>query len=285
MGSKRDKEGDLLILLTDILGILVSFILAMIIRYGSVKLDAISSLYLSTLFVIILGYVGIHEISNKSKNIFKRGFAEEGYSVFKDQFKILAVLVIFLYVTKQGSAYSRVFVAIFLIINYLVTYVLRSYLKVYMLAYYKKSTSSNKVLLITTSDRAQGIIKKIRQEHDWSILISSIAIIDKDMVGEDIDGILVLGSSTNLLEIVRLNVVDEVFINLPYSSEYSLNEAILEFEKMGVSVHVNIEMNPMFSFKEKSVENFAGQQVITFSTGIFDSKQELLKRLLDVIGG
>ncbi|MFV0341464.1 MAG: sugar transferase, partial [Anaerocolumna sp.] len=84
---------------------------------------------------------------------------------------------------------------------------------------------------------------------------------------------------------VRLNVVDEVFINLPYSSEYSLNEAILEFEKMGVSVHVNIEMNPMFSFKEKSVENFAGQQVITFSTGIFDSKQELLKRLLDVIGG
>lgn len=285
MGSRRNRDGDLLVLTFDILGIVLSFVLAMMIRYSSATMEYFSSLYMSTLFILILGYIGVHETSNKTKNVFKRGFGEEGFSILKDQIKLLAVLVIYLYVTKQGGNYSRLFVGIFLIINYLITYVLRSYLKVYMLAYYKKSTASNKVLLITTSDRASSIIRKIRQEHEWSILISNIAIVDKDMVGKSIEGILVLGSSTNLLEIVRLNVVDEVFIDLPYRADYNLNEAILEFEKMGVKVHVNIEMNPMFSFKEKRVENFAGQQVITFSTGIFDSKQEIMKRLVDIIGG
>jgi len=190
MGSKRNRDGDLLVLTFDILAIVISFVLAMMIRYSSATMEYFSSLYMSTLFILILGYIGIHETSNKTKNVFKRGFGEEGFSILKDQFKLLAVLVIYLYVTKQGGDYSRLFVGIFLIINYLVTYVLRSYLKVYMLAYYKKSTSSNKVLLITTSDRATDIIRKIRQEHEWSILISNIAIVDKDMVGKSIEGIL-----------------------------------------------------------------------------------------------
>jgi len=285
MGSRKNKEGDRLLLVFDILGILISFIWAVVIRYSTVSPDYFTKLYGSTLFVLLLTCLVIHGDGSRGKNVFQRGFGEEGLRILKDQLMLLAVLVIFLYVTKQGSNYSRLFVGIFFILNYLITYVLRSYLKVYMLGVYKKSTSSNKVLLVTTADRAVEVVRKIRMAHEWSILISNIAIIDKDMVGESIEGILVLGSNTNLLEIARLNVVDEVFVNLPNREGYNLNEAILEFEKMGVQVHVNIEVNPMFNFKEKSLENFAGHQVITFSTGIFDPKQEILKRIIDIAGG
>lgn len=285
MGNKRSKEGNKLILAVDILGIVSSFILAVLIRYSRISPEYLTSLYGSTLFVLLLTYIVIYETDKGRKNIFQRGFGEEGIAILKDQLKLLAVLVIYLYITKQGGSYSRLFVGIFFILNYLISYVLRSYLKVYMLAYYKRSASSNKILLITTSDRASEVIQKIRNEHEWAIQISNVAIVDRDMVGESIEGILVLGSGTNLLEIARLNVVDEVFINLPYRYNFNMNEAIYEFEKMGVIVHANIEINPMFSYKEKSLENFAGHQVITFSTGIFDPKQEFLKRILDIAGG
>jgi exopolysaccharide biosynthesis polyprenyl glycosylphosphotransferase len=284
MGNRKNKEGDRLLLVFDIFGILISFIFAVVIRYSTINPEYFTKLYGSTLFILLLTCIVIHGNDSREKNVFQRGFGEEGFRILKDQLMLLAVLVIFLYVTKQGSNYSRLFVGIFFVLNYLVTYVMRSYLKVYMLGFYKKSTSSNKILLITTADRAAEIVRKIRREHEWSILISNIAIIDRDMVSESIEGILVLGSSTNLVEIARLNVVDEVFIHLPYNERYNLNEAILEFEKMGVKVHVNIEVSPMFSFKEKSLENFAGHQVITFSTGIFDKKQVVLKRLVDIIG-
>lgn len=285
MGSKKKNVGDLVLFVVDLIGLLIAFILAVFIRYSKLSPDYMTNLYGSTLFVLLLAYVVIFEADHKRMTIFQRGFGEEGIAILKDQLMLLAVLVIYLYVTKQGGSFSRLFVGIFFVINYLISYVLRSYLKVYMLAYYKKSISSNKVLLITTSDRASEVIQRIRNEHEWSIQLSNIAIVDKDMIGEKIEGILVLGSSTNLIEIARLNVVDEVFINLPYRYDFNMNDAIYEFEKMGVIVHANIEVNPMFRFKEKSLENFAGHQVITFSTGIFDPKQEILKRIIDIAGG
>lgn len=284
MENRRYKEGNRFILPVDLFSIIISFWLSALVRYGKVHMEYLTNLYGSTLFVLLLSCMVINGTGG-GKNIFRRGFAEEGFAILKDHLKLLAIFVIFLYITKQGSDFSRLFAGIFFVLNYLITYVFRSYLKVYMLAYYKRSSSSSKVLLVTTSDRAEDIIRRMRQENEWAILLSNIAILDKDMVGEVIEDILVLGSSTNLLEIARLDVVDEVFINLPGSYRININEAIYEFEKMGVVVHINIEINNMFSFNRKSLENFAGHQVITFSTGIFGFRQVLLKRALDILGG
>jgi len=284
MGN-RSKEGEKLIIVVDIVSIIGSFILSVAIQYKRIGTKDLTSLYISTVFIMLLSHMVIYAAGKGRKKVFKRGFTEEGVAILKEQLKLLAVLVTYLYLTKQGGSYSRLFVLIFFLLNYLITYVLRSYLKVFMFACYKRSASSNKVLLITTSDRAEEVIQRIRDEREWAILISDMAIIDKDMVGECIDGIPVLGSSSNLMEIARLNVLDEVFINLPRKCSFNLNETIYEFEKMGVTVHVGIEITPVFQFKNKYLENFAGHQVITFSTGIFDARQELLKRVLDFMGG
>ncbi|BCJ96740.1 galactosyl transferase CpsE [Anaerocolumna cellulosilytica] len=285
MGNRKSKVGEKLIIVVDIVSIIGSFILSVAVQYNRIGTNDLTSLYVSTVFIMLLSHMVSYATGMNRKQVFKRGFTEEGFAIVKEQVKLMAILVTYLYLTKQGESYSRLFVVIFFLLNYLITYVLRSYLKVFMFACYKRSTSSNKVLLITTSDRAEDVIHRIRAEREWAILISDMAIIDKDMVGECIEGITVLGSKSNLMEIARLNVLDEVFISLPQQCNFNLNEAIYEFEKMGVVVHIGIEINPMFHFKNKYLENFAGYQVITFSTGIFDARQELLKRVLDFAGG
>lgn len=286
MGSKRGAAGGRLILLVDLLSLTTSFLSSTFIRSGIIiDKEFLTSLYGNALFIMYLTCIVIDEINDSKVNIFKRGFLDEFLGVVKDQFKLCLTLLIYLFITQQGTKFSRFFFISFFILNLLLNYTLRSYLKLVLLVGFKRSSSSSKVMLITTSDKASEVIRRIRREYEWVILTNSIAIIDKDMVGERIEGIEVAANKDSLLERARLNVVDEVFINLPYNYDYDLEEIILDFEKMGIMVHINIDINPNLKFKEKSVNIFAGHQVITFSTGIFDERARIFKRFIDIIGG
>lgn len=286
MESKRGAADSRLILLVDLFSLTISFLLAAFLKKGTlIDKEFLNGLYGNTLFIMYLACFAINEMNENKVNAFKRGFLEEFLGVVKDQLKLCLVVLIYLFIIKQGTSFSRFFFISFLILNLLLNYTLRSYLKLVLLVGFKRSSSSNKVMLITTSDKAGDIIRKIRSEYEWVILTNSVAIIDKDMMGERIEGIEVEANRDNLLERARLNVVDEVFINLPYNYNFDLEEIILEFEKMGIMVHINIDINPNLKFKEKCVNVFAGHQVITFSTGIFDEKARFLKRLIDILGG
>lgn len=286
MGSKRRAKGSRLVMATDLASMAIAFILAACLRQGILsRANFFTQLYGSTMFILVLTYLVIYETGDSRINIFKRGFFDEFVSVFKDHFKLSLILVLYLFMIQQGGSYSRFFFLAFFILNFLLTYVLRSYLKLVMLVGFKRSSSSSKVMLITTYDKAAGIIRKIRGEYMWNSFLNSIAIVDGDHIGERIERIMVLANIDNLLEIARLNVVDAVFIHLPYDYEFELEETILELEKMGIIVHLNIDINPKINAREKRLNLFAGHQVITFATSMFDERAEILKRLLDFAGG
>jgi len=158
-------------------------------------------------------------------------------------------------------------------------------MKLIMLVVYKKSSFSNKVMLVTISKDANEIIHKIRREYEWQIHVNSIVIWDKDKTGETIGGIEVVANRDNLYKMAKLNVVDEVFINIPPSNMPELEGMILEFEKMGISVHINLDFFGNMKLKEKTINEYAGHQVITFSSVLFDSKHAMMKRFSDIIGG
>jgi len=154
-----------------------------------------------------------------------------------------------------------------------------------MLLGYKKSGMSNKVMLITVSRNAKSILKKMYRQYEWQSVISSIAILDRDMVGEKIEGIEVIANRDNMYEMAKQNVVDEVFVNIPRTLELDLEELILEFEKMGIKVHINLDIFGNINVKEKIIDEFAGYQVVTFSSVLFDIRKAIIKRAMDILGG
>jgi exopolysaccharide biosynthesis polyprenyl glycosylphosphotransferase len=152
-----------------------------------------------------------------------------------------------------------------------------------MLAYYKKSTLSSKMMVITTNSKAMKIIENLKSSYLSEIMITSIAILDKDVIGKKIYGIPVKANKDNLLDTIKYEVIDEVFISITPNLEYPIEELIEELETMGIKVQLNIDVFGL-RLRERMVESFGNYHVLTFSKREFRPSQLFLKRLMDFLG-
>ena len=272
-------------LLIDMISILAAFYLAAYIRGGIVRSGYFGDLYSNALIVLILTKIIINNVDNEKYNTFRRGYLEEFIHIIKNQGKLGLVLLAYMFAIQQGSAYSRIFFGVFFLLNTLINYVLRSYMKIYMLILYKKGTNSRKVMLVTTSRNVVRTINRIRQENEWQIYVTMLALWDENRIGETIEGIEVVADRETMFEVAKRNVVDEVFINIPRSIKIDLEALVLEFEKMGIVVHLNLDIFGNINIKEKTINELAGHNVVTFSTKLFDVNHAFMKRAIDVAGG
>ena len=186
---------------------------------------------------------------------------------------------------REANDISRLFLGIFIVLNFLITYVVRGYMKMILMLVYKHSSSSNKVMLVTISENVTKVIQQIKIEYEWQIHVNSIALLDKSDIGQIMEGIEVVADKENLIDIVRRNVVDEVFICLPNDYNIEIEELILTLENMGVVIHLKMDLFHNLSIKNKVVEEYAGHQVISFSTVYFNEGYVIIKRILDILGG
>ena len=271
--------------LVDLFCMITSFFLSGYIRRGILVPEFTKGIYGNLLLVLLLSMILTNYLINNNKNILKRGYYKELVSIIKDQGKLALVVFGYMFAVQASSNYSRIFLVLFFGFNILITYVLRSYMKLILLLGYKRSTASNKVMLVTVSKNAAGIIRKIQSEYEWLIYTNTIALWDKDRIGDRIEGIEVVANRDNLFEMARLKVVDEVFINIPRTYKVDMEELVLEFEKMGVIVHINMELFGNMQMQEKRIGDFAGHKVITFASSLFEPRHIVLKRLMDIIGG
>lgn len=283
MINKNRERERLYLELLDTFCIIISFFIAIWIRYG-ISFDGLYKLvYGIILLVLILSYIGIFNIFDSYSEFFKKGFFAEFISVVQLNLILALFISALLFYFKMGAMYSRIFFASFFVFNILVDYIARQYFKVFMLAYFKKSGSSSKVMVITTSKRVQSIIDKIKKEKEWASQITAIAILDKDMIGGEVRGIPIAANKDNILNVATKSVVDEVFISLPFNANTNLEEMILDFENIGITVNLSITTFNL-SIMEKTVKSYGGFHVLTFSTKVFDRGMMFFKRTIDILG-
>ncbi|MBU5333633.1 sugar transferase [Anaerocolumna aminovalerica] len=274
------------LLLADLCCIVLSFFITTWIRYGGITGDWAKYVYGTAFIFILLLYIAIYYAYDTYGGIFKRGFLEEFITVIKINSLLGAALSFLMFAFQEGETYSRIFFLTFFMLNILITYLARLYFKILLLAVYKKSGWSSKLMIITTSDQVKEVLREIRKENDWRYQVTYITILDRQLVGELIDGIPVKADISSMYEVARQEVVDEVFIYIPGGSPLYMNleETILQFENMGVTVNLSIHT---FGLKvhEKIVGELSGYYVLTFSTRLFKESQLRLKRFMDIAGG
>ena len=78
---------------------------------------------------------------------------------------------------------------------------------------------TRKMLIITTSERVKEVVHNIIKEKIWDLWVTGIIVVDKDMVGQQINDIPVVANRSTMFEYAVREVVDEVFISL-YSYIY-----------------------------------------------------------------
>ncbi|WMJ85792.1 sugar transferase [Anaerocolumna sp. MB42-C2] len=282
---KKDTPNKYL-LFVDLCCIVISFLLATWIRYGNITKYWYNNVYSFASVYVLLLYTAIYYFYDSYSRLFKRGYWEELIIVIKINCILAAAVTAVIFIFQEGTTYSRLFFFCFFLLNIMFMYIARQYYKIFLLAFYKKSSSSKKIMIITTSDQVKEVLSRIKRENEWEYQITYLTILDKHMVGEIIEGIEVKADFIDMFEVAKHQVIDGVFIHIPNDFPLNLNleETILEFENMGITVNLSINT---FGLKihEKIVQELSGYHVLTFSSRLFDGSQLHLKRIVDIAGG
>ena len=141
------------------------------------------------------------------------------------------------------------------------------------------------MFLITTSEAAEMVLKKLTEAPEWSFEVTGIALMDQSFADPDrfIDNLPISAGSEDLYEQLKTKVIDEIFIHLPDYSKRQIEELIIRFESMGITVHVNIDyFNNVIA--HKTTESFAGFTVLSYEASTFDYRRLFIKRIIDIVG-
>lgn len=263
--------------------IILSFTLAVLTRGLEESYLTFSRTYITMLACILFFHLLSYYMFDWNTNIFKRGYYVELIAVLKYNSVLILMLSFFLYVSKMSEDFSRLVFVYFFAYNILLTYLGHLLIKKYFTSVYRVSSSSNKVFVITTSDYADDILGRMLNSSEWTYEVTGLALLDRIEEGGTVLGIPVIAHGDDLFEQFKTRVVDEVFIHLPDYSKSTIEELIVKFESMGITVHVNIDyFNTVMA--HKTTELFAGFTVLSYEASVFDYRRLFIKRIIDIIG-
>lgn len=219
-----------------------------------------------------------------NREFFGRGYYVEAVAILKYELTMIIAAGFVLFLIKQANNTSRGVFICFVFSNFILTYIAHVSFKKYMRTVYRSGRSSDKVLIVTVSDKIGKVVQGLKDDDSWSYKVMGFAIMDKDMSGEQIDGIPVVANSNDFLDNVQHSELDVVFIHLPDYNREEIRNMIINFEKMGVICHYSVDIMGL-DMPGKSAGKFAGHMVITYAAAVFDYRRMLVKRCMDILGG
>lgn len=272
------------LILLDLACVTISYFVALLIRFGNVRQVMKIEVHYTVWVYLMLFCVLYGVFSEWNRGFFKRGYMVEFIAIVKYNAVTAAAISILMFFTKIAEDFSRLTFGFYLIGNVFITYGLHILFKKYMLVFYRNSRHSDKVMIVTQKEYAQELVRKIMKDKAWNYQITSIAILDQKMIGQEIQEIPIVADDKNLFDIATQMILDEVFIYLPDSPKEKIRDIIMDFEAMGITCHYNVEMQEL-NLEGKTAGKFAGFAVMSFSLQYLDYRRMLVKRMIDIIGG
>lgn len=270
----------------DFLVIIVSYFVANKIKFGRFRSGILNpeEPYVALLVIILAAYALVTILIPNRHTLIERGLLSEVFTVFKLHLYMLAGTLGYLYFTKTSSMYSREQLIIFVAISFPLMVVFRQLLKRIITKEVHRSGANEKIMLVTTSTRVVDVIKQIKQTRNWYFRISNIVLLDKDMVGEEINGIGVIGTKDSLINLVETSEIDSVLLHLPSNYDFARDKFIHTVCDMGKYVYVNIEEYDVAAeIKElKFLSNYA---VVAYRGVHHRIRYRVVKRLFDIVVG
>lgn len=272
------------VLLIDILSVIVSYALALFIRFHVIHYET----YPKQFHLMVGAYIVVlcllyNMFLDANQNFFTRGYYQEFYYTVRYTVILVVGLVVILYLTQQAYNFSRSVYAIFAVLNSMITYAAHMVFKKSMWKFYRKSTSATKMLVITREITAQEVLQNLIKGSEWYYEVTAVAVYDADRKGQSIQGVPVAAGCEDLYDTVVQMMVDEVFICLPGIPALEIRDMIQRFEEMGLVCHYNVDL---FSHDNPNtyVQKMAGYSVISFALKTMDSRRLLIKRCMDILG-
>lgn len=287
MYQSRQRIQDLVLLLADVLCFIVSYFgggYFWLVGYRNVSVENMKVELMESFSIVLAVYVMVMLFSDIENNFIKRGLAQDLWAAIKASVILIFVTALTIFLQHNNADASRGVYFCIAGINLILFFMTHALIKYYLLKIYRNKRATNQVFLVTTADRVTAILEDADNSKDWAHRLTSIAIIDDNQVGKWYDGIPVVATYDNMYQYAKEQIVDEVFINVPYDTGESLKKVVDTFENMGAMVHVSIELLNRFDEYHKSFNVMGNIPVVTFSNQEYDWKMQMIKRLMDIAG-
>lgn len=216
------------------------------------------------------------------KNVLKRGYYLEFVSEVKHVIGVVLVDLAMLFFLHYSALFSRKIYVTMVLIYFLASYLARIGWKKLLYKTNKVTEGGRSVVIISTTDLADGIVANFSLPQFLNYRIVGVYIMDEVSPFKEYGDIPVMGSEEDILDFICHKWVDEVFIRVPEGTDFP--EIITdELITMGVTVHNCII--PPDDFGNVYVERFGNYTVLTNSVKMVTYQQMFYKRILDIVGG
>ncbi len=287
---KRNAQGwskhlDFIIL--DEIMLMVSFLLAMIIRHGSIRLN--EEIYRNLMFVLALADIVAIIFFNLMHDVVKRTYVKELSASIKLAFVVFLIATGFMFSTQSGEAYSRLVVLYTAILHLGLGYSTRILLK-YLLKKYnglgRFRPEKRSMLVVVNTKEADHLIGRLLKNPVEAYRLVGITLSDSlssDSERKEIKGVPVVADLDTVSDYICRNWVDSVYIDCP-ATDKGIEKLIIDCREMAVPVHCHIPGVSNHNQKQ-FVEKVGGTTVLTLSNNYATPIQLLMKRLMDIFGG
>jgi FlaA1/EpsC-like NDP-sugar epimerase len=265
-GGNRNKESEqnVILFFTDALCFFAAYYLSGIIwlagykkfsmattmdRLGDSMITVIVAVFITALFV------------NVPSNFVSRGKLEELKSVAQKGLIFGAIVAIYELIRRTEEIPRGVYV-ITVCGGILLMYGTRFLVKHYLISRGKSYRHANNVIVITMKSRAKRIAKELRDGEEWIAKISGIIVIDEHQTGRNIGKYSVVADRDTMMDYIKRQIVDEIYIDVDEKILDGMRGVILQFEDMGIKVHLRLDLLDGFKDFNAAMESFNGVPVV-----------------------
>ena len=217
------------------------------------------------------------------KSVLKRGYYQDFAVTLKHSIMVGALAIIYLFLIQQGQYFSRMALVLTVVIYLIFTYLVREFWKKF-LRKKMEDGGERKLLIVTSEVVAEQVVANMQQNNYARYTLAGAAVIDADWTGKQVNGVPVVANEETAPMYVCQEWIDEVLIVIPEALPYP-SELIEKLTETGVTIHLNLAKITNIPGKKQFVEKVGNYTVLTTSINYASSKQLLLKRLMDIVGG
>lgn len=287
MYRKRNQFMEIMICLVDAAAVLFSLFVAGMIRYQSIYSLAFGENLRSLCSVVVVLHVAAFYFMKIYEGFFKRGRYSELLLSIKYNLILVAGASLLGFGMKSEVFTSRLVMGYFFVLNVIMVWLVHLFIRNKDRIFRFSHKKEINLLLVTTREHLPRILERFGRSKETCWKITGVVLLDEEASENLLEGIPIISDrGEEYLEFATQNVVDEVFIQVDdmQSREHFLKNMILEFEKMGVVVNLNLDLFDLGLTGEKRIYNLEQYHVVAFSSRLFDYRMVMIKRLVDIIG-
>lgn len=287
MYPEKQRNVILTVMCLDIIAICLNSLLILFVTDSYIQRMKMPFTRTTYLLAVFLLYLVVYFLKNTQSTFLSRGILAEIWTVLSINLYVLLIMLLFLFFIQQlFPIYRRIFTLQF-VGDCVFMYTFRMIYKQYLLRTYRFSKHSKRLVVITTRDRAEDVVKKLQDNRLYDYKLHAVILWDgeeKD-IGNQIAGVPVKATRKDLLKYAKGTVMDEAFIKLPADRNIDIYPIVDALEDMGAKVNVAIDVYDIrLKGHNQQLQQMGDYYVTAFYKRQIPPGMAAAKRAMDVLG-